>query len=445
MKRKLPLVLLAIIVVMASSAGCRGDSGTADQTKEKIQSQEVETEDETKSGGAAGEVREITVWAWDSAFNGYAMEEADKLYDDAKINFVEMSKADCLQKLHTALASGVTDSLPDIVLIGDLSAQGYLMSYPGAFKSMDDIINYEDFASYKREAVSYDKVGYGVPFDTGVAGLFYRTDYIEEAGYTLEDMQDLTWEEYLEIGVKLKENGHLLQTFNPNDIGEFQIMLQSAGTWYTDDEGLVNFAKNAALNECFDIFKELNESDYCKVVSDWGEFAGAINSGEVACVIRGSWISPTIMAEESQSGKWALAPIPKLSVEGATNRSNQGGSSWYVLNNGKNAELAADFLAETFAGNNELYNILLNNKNIIGTYLPASNVEALDFGHEFYGEQKVNKELQEWLEEVPPVNTGAFTSEAQAALLAVTPNILAGQDLTENLKEAVVQFEQSIQ
>ncbi len=388
---------------------------------------------------------EITVWAWDQAFNGYAMEEAAKLYDGAKINFVEMAKADALKKIHTVLASGVTEDLPDIVLISDLAAQGYLMSYPDAFMPMDDVINYDDFAEYKKAAVSYDGKGYGVPFDTGVAGLFYRTDYMEEIGYTQEDMENLTWEEYLSLGEKLKEKGHSLQTFNPNDIAEFQIMLQSAGKWFTDEEGKADFTDNEALKECFEIFKTLNESDYCKVVSDWTEFAGAINGGDVACVLRGSWISSTIIAEPEQSGKWAVAPIPKMSVEGATKASNQGGSSWFVLNNSKNAEKAADFLAKTFGGSTELYNTLLGEKNIIGTYLPASDVEAYNAKDEFYGGQEVNKLLADWMAQIPAVNTGAFSAEAQAALTAVMPQYLAGGDMAECLEEAAAQFEQSIQ
>src|SRR5699024_10159083 len=97
---------------------------------------------------------EITVWAWDQAFNGFAMEEADKLDDSVTVNFVEMAKADCLQKIHTVLASGVTEDLPDIVCISDLNAQGYLMAYPDAFMPMDDVINYDDFSAYKKEAVS---------------------------------------------------------------------------------------------------------------------------------------------------------------------------------------------------------------------------------------------------------------------------------------------------
>ena len=204
---------------------------------------------------------ELTVWSWDKTMNGTTFEVADSLDDNVTVNFVEMSKADCLQKIHTVLASGVTDDLPDIVSISDLNAQGYLMSYPDAFLPMDDYINYDDFASYKKDMVSYDGVGYGVPYDTGVAALFYRTDYMEEIGVTDEDMQDLTWDEYLALGEKLKEKGHMLQTYNPNDIAEFQIMLQSTGKWFTDNDGNADFVNNDALKECYDVFKKLNESD----------------------------------------------------------------------------------------------------------------------------------------------------------------------------------------
>ena len=161
--------------------------------------------------------------------------------------------------------------------------------------------------------------------------------------------------------------------------------------------------------------------------------------------MRGSWISSTILAAEDQSGKWAVAPIPKMSTEGATHYSNQGGSSWFVLADSPNAEVAADFLAKTFGSSTDLYNTLLAGKNIMGTYLPASDAEAYDAEDEFYGGQKVNADLANWLSQIPAVNTGAFSAEAQAALLAVTPNYLSGGDLDECLAEAATQFEQSIQ
>ena len=182
------------------------------------------------------------------------------------------------------------------------------------------------------------------------------------------------------------------------------------------------------------------------MVSDWSEFQGAINGGDVACVIRGSWITSTIKAAEDQSGLWKLAPIPTLDkIEGATNRSNQGGSSFYVLANSKNADAAAKFLANTFGGSTELYDTLAKSANIMGTYLPASDVEAYSTADEYFSGQQINKTLASWIGEIPAVDPGAYTSEAQSALLAVTPNILNGADLETELTTAEEQFNQMVQ
>lgn len=431
MKKRILSILLAAAMAATLLAGC--GSGN-----KNIQTEGEKTEKKSDND-------EITVWAWDKNMNGYAMEEAEKIYgNDVKVNFVEMAKVDALTKLHTVLASGVKDDLPDIVLISDLNAQGYLMAYPGAFRAMDDKINYEDFASYKTSAVTYDKVPYGVPFDSGVAGLFYRTDYLSEIGYTADKMQNLTWDEYLSLGENLKEKGHMLQTYNPNDISEFQIMMQSADKWFTDKDGKADFINNDALKECYSIFNQLNKADYTKVVTDWTGFAGAINGGDVACVLRGCWITSTILAADDQSGKWAVAPIPKMDADEATQYSNQGGSSWFVLKNSKNSDLAADFLAKTFGESKDLYNTLLENKSIIGTYLPAADVAGYDQKSDFFGGQQVNKTLADWMSKIPAVDTGAFSAEAQAALTAVTPGILSGSDLNTSLKDAEKQFEQSV-
>lgn len=456
MKGKVLASVLTLSIAASLVCGCGSqatetvaEDKTSDSTGAVTEAKTEEKTSETKSEEKTSETTEsvpITVWGWDQSFNGVSFEEADALDDSVTVDFQEMGKADCLQKIHTVLASGVTDDLPDIVIISDAAAQGYLMSYPGSFLPMDDYLNYNDFASYKKDYVSYDGVGYGVPFDTGVAGLFYRTDYIEEAGYTEDDMQNLTWDEYAELGKKLAANGHMLQTFNPNDVSNFQILLQSCGQWYTDDQGQAKFVDNEALHECYRLFKEFNESDFVKVVSDWSEFQGAINGGDVACVIRGSWIASTIKAGADQSGLWKLAPIPVLEgINGATNKSNQGGSSFYVLANAKNADAAAQFLANTFGGNTDLYNTLAKNANIMGTYLPASSVEAYSTGDDYFSGQEVNKILAGWIAEIPAVNPGAYTAEAQAALLAVTPEILNGGDIDSLLSTAEEQFDQSIQ
>lgn len=440
MKKKVLATLLSMVMTATLFCGCGSNKEVTDSNGTSTEAEQTGGTESTSSDDT-----ELTVWGWDASFNGISFEEADKLDDNVTVNFVEMAKADCLEKINTVLASGVTDDLPDIVIISDAAAQGYLMSYPGSFYAMDDTLNYDDFASYKKDYVSYDGIGYGVPFDTGVAGLFYRTDYVEEAGYTEEDMQNLTWDQYMELGEKLKEKGHYLQTYNPNDISDFQIMLQSCGQWYTDADGKADFTNNDALKECFSVFKNFNDSDYVKTVSDWTGFAGAINGGDVACVIRGSWITSTIKAADDQSGLWKLAPIPTMSQSSATNKSNQGGSSFYVLTKSAHAAEAAQFLADTFGGSKELYNTLAEDANIMGTYLPASDADAYSATDEFFSGQTINQTLASWISDIPAVNPGAYTAEAQAALLAVTPDILSDKDLDTCLQSAQDQFNQTIQ
>src|SRR5699024_4058987 len=150
------------------------------------------------SGGDTGKGSDLTVWAWDKNFNIPVMEKAASLYkedgnDDLSLNVVEMSNEDVMQRLISGLTSGVAEGLPDIVLIEDYDAQNLLTNYEGTFADLTNELPYEDFAKYKVEAVSHNGKTYGVPFDSGTAGLYYRTDYLDEAGYSTDDMQDLTW------------------------------------------------------------------------------------------------------------------------------------------------------------------------------------------------------------------------------------------------------------
>src|SRR5690625_2561748 len=100
---------------------------------------------------------------------------------------------------------------------------------------LDDYFDVNDFADYKIETTSYDGKQYGVPFDTGVSGLYVRTDYLDEAGYTVEDLTNITWQEYIEIGKDIKEaTGKDMVTLDPNDLGQIRMMIQTVGSWYVE-------------------------------------------------------------------------------------------------------------------------------------------------------------------------------------------------------------------
>lgn len=392
-----------------------------------------------------GDTDEITVWAWDPKFNIQALEIADETYDgdeDIDLNIIENAQDDIIQKLNTTLSSGADKGLPNIVLIEDYRAQSFLESYPDAFYPVDEYIDTDEFADYKIATTQHDGNQYGVPFDSGATGLYIRTDLLEEAGFTLDDLTDITWNEYIEIGEKIKEEtGTDLLTLDPDDLGQIRMMIQSAGSWYVEDDGTTpNIAENEALMEAFKVYKELVDANITKSVSDWSQFVGAFNNGDVASVPTGNWITPSIKAEESQSGDWGVAPMPRLDINDSVNASNLGGSSWYVLNMpGK--EKAADFLANTFGSSTDMYEELVSEIGAVGAYLPASEEGAYEKEDDYFNNQAITDDFSKWTDEIPGVNYGIHTYSIEDIMVESMQRYLNGEDLSDVLKDAQAQAE----
>ena len=146
--------------------------------------------------GEAKDENTLTVWAWDAQFNLYAMEEAEKIYQqknpDFKLELVEITWDDLQTKLGTIIGSGDYSQLPDICLMQDYAYQKYVTIYDGLFQDITDSgIDFSQFAEGKLAASVVDGKNYGVPFDNGTDVAIYRTDVLEQAGYTIDDLTDI--------------------------------------------------------------------------------------------------------------------------------------------------------------------------------------------------------------------------------------------------------------
>jgi lactose/L-arabinose transport system substrate-binding protein len=390
---------------------------------------------------------EVTVWCWDPNFNGATMQEAASRYaathPDFKINVVDFAKADVEQKLQAQLASGTTDGLPDIVLIEDYRAQKYLQSFPGSFEPLGGAIDMTKFAPYKVELASLNGQSYSVPFDSGVTGFFYRADYLKDAGYSEADLQDITWEQLIDIGKAVEaKTGHKLLSIDINDSGIIRIMMQSAGSWYFTPDGQVSIEGNPVFKAALGAWQKVLQSDIYKPTSGWTDYTGAFASGEVAGTITGVWITATIKANPELAGKWGVAPTPKLDVEGATHASNLGGSSWYVLNAAPDKAEAVDFLKEIWGSDVDFYQKILVNQGALGTLIEARDGPAFQASDEFFSGQPVWQNFTKWLAEIPGVNYGVFTEEADTAVAAQLPALKDGGDLDEAIKAIDAQVKQ---
>ncbi|HOV53761.1 MAG TPA: sugar ABC transporter substrate-binding protein [Fervidobacterium sp.] len=392
------------------------------------------------------ETKTITIWAWDPNFNIAIMQEAaaryQKINPNVEFDIVSMAKADVEQKLNTILASGVKTALPEIVLIEDYNAQKYLQSYPGSFADLTKQFNYSEFAPYKVKLMTLNNKVYGVPFDSGVTGWFYRRDYLEQAGFKASDLENITWDRFIEIGKVVKaKTGKYMIAADPYDGGLMRTLLQSAGVWYFDKNGKPYIANNPVLKEAVKLYKEIRDSGIAKEVSGWNEWVGSFNNGDSASVVTGVWIVGSIKAEKSQSGKWGLAPIPRMNIKGAVNASNLGGSSWYVLQNSKNKDVAIDFLKKIYARDSSFYQKILVDRGAVGTWLPAQNGSAYKAKDPFFGNQSIYTLFSDWMKKIPSVDYGMFTYEADAAIMAVMPDVYSGKiSIDEALKRAEEQF-----
>ena len=393
---------------------------------------------------------EVTVWCWAPEFNGAAMNEAIARYTasnpDVTFTVVDFNKADLEQKLQTQLASGQTEGLPDIVLIEDYGAQKYLLSFPGAFEPLTDKLDYSKFAAYKVSLATVDGQTYSLPFDSGASGMFYRSDLLAEAGYKAEDLADITWDQMIEIGKAVNaKTGKPMFSIDQNDAGVIRIMLQSAGSWYFDAEGNANIKDNPVFKSALSTWvKMLQTPELYKPVSGWGDYTGAFNNGDVAGVFTGVWMTGGIKGN-NMSGKWAVAPTPRLDIEGSTHYSNLGGSSWYVLSSAPSKDAAIDFLQTVWAGDVDFYQKILVGQGAFSSYLPARDGEAYSASDEYFGGQAVWASFSDWQAQIPGVNYGIFTNEADAAVTAQIPGLVAGGDIDEAIAAIDAQVAQQIQ
>lgn len=433
MKKKLLSVLLcAAMAATTMLAGC-GDSDDGGSSNGGS----------SDNSAASGDENTLTVWCWDPAFNIYAMEEAAKEYQkdhpDVTVNVVETPWEDVQTKLTTAATSGNYDTLPDILLMQDNAFQKNVISYPDAFTDLTDSkIDFSQFAEGKTAYSVVDGKNYGVPFDNGAVIACYRTDVLKEAGYTIDDFTDITWSEYIEKGKDiLAKTGKPLLSCVSGESDVITMMLQSTGASLFDDEGNPDMVDNEALKKVMETYQELIETGVMVEVNDWDQYVGTMTNSTVAGTINGCWIMGSIQTADDQSGNWAITNMPKMEgVDGATNYSNNGGSSWAITSNCKNVELAEDFMASTFAGSVSFYETILPSSGALATYLPAGDSEAYAEPSEFFGGDAVFAKITEFAGKVPSNNTGVYYYEARDAVGTAITNIVNGADIDSELQTA---------
>lgn len=439
------IAALTLTATMFLLTACEKPAPKPEKTEAKVEKTEAKAEESKADNkdNKATEGKSLTVWCWDPNFNIYAMKEAEKIYQkdhpDFKLNIVETPWPDVQTKIITAATSGDYSSLPDILLMQDLAFQKNAAQYPELFADLEKSgIKFEDFAKAKTEYSTVGGKHFGVPFDNGTTVAAYRTDLLEQAGFKIDDMKDITWSKFIEIGKKVVEKtGKPLLTNVAGENDTVMMMLQSAGASMFDKDGNVTLKDNEILKKVFATYMDMKKSGVLGEVNDWDQYIGSMTGGNTVGVLNGCWILASVQTAKDQSGKWAITNMPKLDgVESATNYSNNGGSSWVVVDKSKNKDLAFDFMKSTFGSNVGLYETILPTSGALSTYIPAGKSDVYGKAQEFFGGQAIYKDLTDFAAKVPSVVIGAYHYEARDAVATALHNVIAGKNIDEELAQA---------
>ena len=429
MKRKILSVLLAGAMTFSLAAcGGSGDSGSGD--------------DAAAEGGAGEGENTLTVMAWDPAFNIPALEAAAADYkanvnEDFELEILEQAASEDVERaVTTAASAGDYSNLPDMVLFQDHYIQRYVADYPDAWTALGDIdINWDDFAAEKLDYSTIDGEHYGVPVDNGTVVCAYRTDLLEEAGYTIDDLTGCTWDKFMEIGKAVYDKtGKALLCMNADGNDLPYMMMQAEGVSQFKD-GKPYITENETLVEIVEKLVQMAKDGTLLMPNSWSDYTDkAIQGDQVAGVMNGNWIIPTIEKVEANSGKWEITTMPTL--EGGEGYASNGGASLYITANCKNVDLAKEFLAYTFGGSTVTYDNALKNGGVVSTYIPAGETEVYQEGVEYFNNQPIYADIAEMGSHVQTIEQSDYHYSARNYVGAAIVNIINGADTMEALKEA---------
>ncbi len=439
--KKVVSLLLALAMVLSLAACSSENPESSDQPSASAQGSDAENsgapEATPEPTGGNVDDGKLTIWTWDPKFNIAAMNVAKEMYQadhpDVEIEIVEVGNEDIDARV--IASNGDTSTLPDILLVQDNSFQKFVSNYPEVYCDLTGKYDYSNFSSAKVAYSTIDGHNYGIPFDAGTVVAAWRTDYLDQAGYTIDDLTDINWDQFLEIGRKVKEaTGLPMLSGLAGQVDTVLIMLQSCGSSMFNADGSVNLKDNAELKEVVNVYNTMVKEGIYLEVNSWDEYIGSMSNGSVVGTINGCWILGTIMSLEDQAGKWDITNMPKLvNAAGATNYSNNGGSSWAIIN-GKDVDLALDFMQAY--SNVDFYNTILPTTSAVACYTPAKEAPAYTAPSEFFNGTPIFRTIVEFGAQVPSNITGTYYYDARDALSTALTNVINGADLDSELSSA---------
>ena len=408
MKKVMALALAAAMTASLALTGCGGKKKSADG--EKV----------------------ISVWAWDVALMQLqdAAEKYQKDHPDVKFEFEEMGTDQIYKKLSTSLATG--NGIADIIAIEGDVLPGYADKFPEGFLDVSDAVSTDDFLASKVSEVTYKDKVHAFPWDAGPVGLFYRTDYFEQAGVKPEDIQ--TWDDLIEAGKKIEATCK-----TPKKSSLYSIIRSEFGVGVFDKDGKpqVDSKESIAAMEMAD---KIYDSGVVLNYNGWDEYEQTVVNESVACIPEAVWMIGTIKDKGPQTeGKWSAIDLPK--IEGGEYSVNNGGSNVAINAKTEAPDECKDFLKFAMT-DSALQASGFEKYGLYPSYIPSYEEEVFKKGDAFFGEGNVYDLFIQNGQKIAEIPISPNSLEAGDSIgAAVSKIFLNGEDVKATMKDLQKELE----
>lgn len=397
----------------------------------------------------AAEPTELTVWVSNELHNSI-FEFGEKAYNEAHpdapvdVNVEVYANAEMAEKLLIALQSGT--GAPDIA---DININ-YFANYCGEdcqLIELDDIVAdvIDDCIASRFDIYKFNDHYYGIPTHVGAMFTYYNMDIMEQAGYTIEDVNAIkTWDQYYEIGADvLEKTGIPMTAYEVSNQRPFWPMIVSRGGDYLDENGDVVLDSEVNIDTLNYMLDQYNAGVAVQAAggnTSVEEFWTAMNKGSYASLSMPSWfMSRFINYMPDLKGKIAVRLMP-IMAEGDASVVGIGGTGTAITNQCENVELAKEVLSLsklTYEANVNIWTSLMFDPVRVDTWTD----DALTAPSEYFYNESPFTLLSEYVEgggEVLSPNNKALSADAQDVVnnSAMYNAFLGGMSAEDTLAEA---------
>lgn len=386
----------------------------------------------------------ITIWAWNK--NVDILQDAVERYQDVNPDFnaevVSYSSGDIDQKFKSASQQKNGGNYIADILLGDaINMRAYIAQWEDIFVNFAEYGVTEEFQNqFVRSTIDLVKYGdklYAMPYGIGPTVVFAYIPLWEKTDLEKVRAEGWTWEEYIEIGEKLKQKlpDCYMSAYNMrSDDRLYRTMVSQLGEWFMDKDLNVQVGNPNSIS-AMTMIKEMYDTNLIKHF-DTGTYQTEMATGKIAAEIHGFSTSGQIKsAAPDMNGNWEILPCPSW-TKGGNSASITGGSYLYVNNSisEDKKQNCIDFVKwYTLSDENVLQGLKIG--GIYTPYLPAYDTDFFNSStDDYFNGQKVYKDVADYTKSAIAIYPSEFFEYNLSVFTSAQEQILFnGQDIKTQL------------